>query len=89
MSQQSGRRAEALEAYRNALAVWRNMADANRAVTGYQVNLVYALNNIGVSLHRSGNPLDALESLPDRSTIVPRRGRMTWSILTNQSGSRG
>jgi tetratricopeptide (TPR) repeat protein/tRNA A-37 threonylcarbamoyl transferase component Bud32 len=57
---EEGKPAEALEAFQQALAIQKKLADANPAVTGYRFDMALSYNNIGTVLLRTGKPDEAL-----------------------------
>jgi tetratricopeptide (TPR) repeat protein len=57
---ESGKPAEGLRAFQEALAIQQKLADANPTVTGYDSDLALTHNNIGTVLGRTGKPQEAL-----------------------------
>jgi tetratricopeptide (TPR) repeat protein len=57
---ETGKPPEALEAFRKALAIQQQLADANPAIPAYQSDLALSHNNIGTVLLRSGKPEKAV-----------------------------
>jgi tetratricopeptide (TPR) repeat protein len=57
---ETGKPAEALEAFQKALAIQQKLADANPAVADYQSDLALSHNNIGTVLLRTAKPEEAL-----------------------------
>jgi tetratricopeptide (TPR) repeat protein len=69
---ETGRPAEAEVEYRTAIAICRNLAEANPAVTEFRNSLALAHNNLGYLLNQAGRAAEAETEL--QRSLVIRRG---------------
>jgi tetratricopeptide (TPR) repeat protein/tRNA A-37 threonylcarbamoyl transferase component Bud32 len=65
----TGKPAEALKEYQQALAIWQKLADAKRAVTEFQTGLAASYKNIGNVLTDMGKRAEALKEYQQALTI--------------------
>jgi tetratricopeptide (TPR) repeat protein len=88
-----GKPAEALSAYRNALAIRQKLAEANPEVASYQNDLSSSYNNMGAHLYRAGNLSDAsaayLAAVNIRQKLLnanPSDSKMRLDLAGSQHG---
>jgi tetratricopeptide (TPR) repeat protein len=86
---ETGKPAEALQAFQKALAIQQKLADAHPAVAGYQSDLALSHNNIGTVLLRTGKPEEALTAWRKALAITQKLAETHPAVADFQSALAG
>jgi tetratricopeptide (TPR) repeat protein len=78
--------AQALASYRQALAIFQKLADANPAVTQFQSDLAVTHHNIGAVLTEMGKPEEVLASYRQALAIWQKLANANPAVTQFQSG---
>ncbi len=80
-----GDRQDALIAHREALAIFRKLADANPSISEFQSRLAASHGNIGLLLRDTGKPVEALKAYESALAIFRKLADANPSISEFQS----
>ena len=72
--QEQGQGADALQAYRDSLAIAQKLAAQDPSNTTWQRDLAVSLNKVGDVLQAQGQGADALQAYRDSLAIAPKAG---------------
>jgi serine/threonine protein kinase len=86
---ETGKPAEALQAFQKALAIQQKLADAHPAAAGYQSDVALSHNNIGTMLLRMGKPEEALTAWRKALTITQKLAHAHPAVADFQSALAG
>jgi serine/threonine protein kinase/tetratricopeptide (TPR) repeat protein len=81
----TGKPAEAIQEFQNALAIRQKLADANLAVPDFQRDLAHSHDNIGGVLNDMGKPAEALKELQKALAIRQKLAASNPAVTEFQS----